>query len=102
MLYEVITLFYQLAGLQPGDKIALLGRNSSNWGAVFLSALSAGLVIVPILPDFNENDTNHIINHSESKLIFSTRLQLEKIDLSYSSHLKGVVILEDFSLHVAT
>jgi len=94
-------LFYQLAGLQPGDKIALLGRNSSNWGAVFLSALSAGLVIVPILPDFNENDTNHIINHSESKLIFSTRLQLEKIDLSYSSHLKGVVILDDFSLHTA-
>ncbi|MFV0267106.1 MAG: AMP-binding protein, partial [Draconibacterium sp.] len=51
--------------------------------------------------DFNENDTNHIINHSESKLVFSTRLQLEKIDLSYSSHLKGVVALEDFSLHVA-
>lgn len=94
-------MFYQLAGLQPGDKIALLGRNSSNWGAVFLSALSSGLVIVPILPDFNENDTNHIINHSESKLVFSTRLQLEKIDLSYSSHLKGVVALEDFSLHVA-
>ncbi|RIJ49465.1 long-chain fatty acid--CoA ligase [Maribellus luteus] len=93
-------LFYQLAGLQPGDKIALLGRNSSNWGAVFLSALSSGLVIVPILPDFNENDTNHIINHSESKLVFSSRLQLDKIDLAYSAHLKGVVVLDDFSLHV--
>lgn len=98
-IIKSLHLFYQLAGLQPGDKIALLGRNSSNWGAVFLSALSAGMVIVPILPDFNENDTNHIINHSESKLIFSTRLQLEKIDLSYCSHLKGVVVLDDFSMH---
>lgn len=92
-------LFYQLAGLQRGDKIAVLGRNSANWGAVFLSALSAGLVIVPILPDFNEKDTNHIINHSESKILIGTRLQLDKIDIDNLEHLQVVVVLDDFSFY---
>ncbi len=92
-------LFYQLAGLQRGDKVAVLGRNSANWGAVFLSAISAGLVIVPILPDFNENDTNHIINHSESKLVICAKSMLDKIDITKSEKLQAIVRLEDFGFH---
>ncbi|QIA06848.1 AMP-binding protein [Draconibacterium halophilum] len=92
-------LFYQLAGLQRGDKIAVLGRNSSHWAATFLSAISAGLVIVPILPDFNKNDTNHIINHSESKLVIGATALLEKVDLTLSENLQAIVKLEDFSFH---
>ncbi|WP_321997229.1 AMP-binding protein [Draconibacterium orientale] len=94
-------LFYQLAGLQRGDKIAVLGRNSSNWATTFLSALSAGLVIVPILPDFNKSDTNHIINHSESKLVIGANTHLEKVDLESSEKLQAIIKLEDFSLHAA-
>jgi len=92
-------LFYQLAGLQRGDKIAVLGRNSANWGAVFLSAVSAGLVIVPILPDFNASDTNHILNHSESKLVICAKSMLEKIDMAKSEKLQAVVRLEDYGYH---
>jgi long-chain acyl-CoA synthetase len=92
-------LFYQLSGLQPGDKIAVLGRNSARWGSVFLSAISAKLVIVPILPDFNKKDTNHIIKHSESKLVISARNQLEKIDMDLSDDLQTVIVLDDFSFH---
>jgi long-chain acyl-CoA synthetase len=91
--------FYQLSGLNRGDKIAVLGRNSSHWGTVFLSALSSGLVIVPILPDFNESNTNHIINHSEAKIIFGSKSLLEKVDLQNSETLQTVVTLENFSLH---
>lgn len=94
-------LFYQLAGLQRGDKIAVLGRNSAHWGSVFLSAVSAGLVIVPILPDFNEKDTNHIINHSESKIVIGAKALLEKVDLEKSENLQAVISLEDFELHAA-
>ena len=92
-------LFYQLTGLQRGDKIAVLGRNSANWGTVFLSALSAGIIIVPILPDFNESNINHIINHSESKLIIGAKSLLDKIDLDKAEKLQAVLVLEDFSLH---
>lgn len=91
-------LFYQLTNLQRGDKIAVLGRNSSNWGTVFLSALSAGIVIVPILPDFNESNINHIINHSEAKLIIAAKPLLDKVDIDKAEKLKAVLVLEDFSL----
>ena len=94
-------LFYQLEGLKKGDKIAVLGRNSANWGTVFLSALSAGIIIVPILPDFNETNTNHIINHSEAKLIIGAKSLLNKIDFENDENLRTVLILEDFSLYAS-
>jgi len=100
-IIKSLHLFYQLAGLQRGDKIAVLGRNSAHWGAVFLSTISAGLVIVPILPDFNESNTNHILNHSESKLILCARSLFEKIDFEKAEKLEAVVALEDFSLLAA-
>ncbi len=94
-------LFYQLAGVKKGDKIAVLGRNSANWGTVFLSAVSAGIVIVPILPDFNDSDTNHIINHSEAKIIVGAKSLLGKIDLAKNENVDAVIVLEDYSLHAA-
>lgn len=100
-IIKSLHLFYQLSGLQRGDKIAVLGRNSAHWGSVFLSAISAGLVIVPILPDFNENNTNHIINHSESKIVIGTKALLNKIDFEKASSLQAIVALEDFSFYAA-
>ncbi|HZH73286.1 MAG TPA: AMP-binding protein [Mariniphaga sp.] len=92
-------LFYQLSGLQRGDKIAVLGRNSSHWGIVFLSAISAGMIIVPILPDFNESNTNHILNHSEVKLLFGSKTLLEKVHFDKAPKLDAVITLEDFTIH---
>ncbi len=99
---KALHLFYQVMGLQRGDKVAVLGRNSTNWGIVFLSAISAGIVIVPVLPDFNEDDTNHIINHSESKIIFGAKSLLEKVNLKKSSNLQAIITIEDFSFYNGT
>lgn len=97
-IIKSLHLFYQITGLQRGDKIAVLGRNSAHWGAVFLSAISAGLVIVPILPDFNESDTNHIINHSETKLVIGAKSLLDKVAPKKSENLMSILVIEDFSL----
>jgi len=96
-----LQLLYQIMGLQKGDKIAVLGRNSANWGATFLSAVSSGLVIVPVLPDFNKGDTNHIINHSESKIVIGAKSLMDKIDFENLPNVLAVLVLEDFSLHKA-
>ncbi|MCD6354527.1 MAG: AMP-binding protein [Prolixibacteraceae bacterium] len=101
-IMKSLHLFYQIMGIQRGDKIAILGRNSAHWGATFFSAISAGLVAVPIMPDFNENDTNYIINHSESKIVIGAKSLLEKVDLSKSPNLQVVIALEDFSLYSST
>jgi long-chain acyl-CoA synthetase len=93
-----LQLFYQIMGLQKGDKIAVLGRNSANWGATFLSAISSGLVIVPVLPDFNKNDTNHIINHSEAKIVIGAKSLLDKVDMDILPNVLSILVLEDFSM----
>lgn len=96
-----LQLFYQIMGMQKGDKIAVLGRNSANWGATFLSAVSSGLVIVPVLPDFNKTDTNHIINHSEAKIVIGSKPLLEKVDMENLPMAQAILVLEDFSLFKA-
>lgn len=99
VIMKSLQLFYQVSGIKKGDKIAVLGRNSARWGTTFLSVLTSGAVIVPVLPDFNKADTNHILNHSESKIVFVQRALLEKIELKSVPGIETVIILDDFTLH---
>jgi long-chain acyl-CoA synthetase len=98
-IIKSLHLFYQVSGIRKGDKIAILGRNSARWGTIFLSAITSGTVIVPILPDFSFKDTNHILNHSGSRILFVSRSLVDKIDPSLSENLQTVIILEDFSVY---
>ena len=63
------------AGLHAGDKVALLSSNMPNWGVCSFAVTSAGMVAVPILPDFSGEELDMIIAHSEAKaLLVSDRL----------------------------
>lgn len=101
-IIKSLHLFYQVSGVRQGDKIAVLGRNSARWGTIFLSAITSGTVIVPVLPDFSVKDTNHILNHSESKIAFVSKSLVDKIDPTLSPALETIIILEDFSLYRST
>ena len=65
-----IHLVFKEAGIERGDKVALIGRNNTRWCVSYLATVTYGAVIVPILQDFNPNDVINIVNHSESKLLF--------------------------------
>lgn len=67
---EEMHILYKEMGIKPNDKIALVGKNTPEWGIVFLSAVSYGAIIVPILQNFPVDDIHHIVNHSESSLLF--------------------------------
>jgi len=64
-------LYLEIAGIGKGDKVALIGRNSSRWAITFFGVLSYGAVVVPILHDFKADNVHHIVNHSESKLLLA-------------------------------
>ena len=49
---EKLHIMFESSGVQRGDKIALCGRNSSNWAVAFLATLTYGAVAVPILHEF--------------------------------------------------
>jgi len=75
---ETVALL-DILGIEKGDKVALIGENMPNWGIAFLSIVSMGAVAVPILPDFHENEVYNIIEHSESKLLFASGKQIERL-----------------------
>ena len=88
---------FKESGIQKGDKIALLGKNSAHWAVIYLATVSYGAVIVPILPDFHANDVHHIVNHSDSKLLFVGEMIWDQIDESCMEDLLGILAIEDFS-----
>ena len=91
-------LFFRDIGIVEGDKIALIGRNSANWCVIYLSVLTYGAVVVPILPDFKPDDLVNLINHSDSKLMFADEKIFETIRNSSIPAIDGVISLDDFSL----
>ena len=63
------------AGLKAGDRVALLSSSMPNWGICYLAVTSAGMVVVPILPDFSGEELDMIISHAEAKaLLVSDKL----------------------------
>ena len=93
-------LLFKRADIQMGDKIAVMGKNNANWVTTFLATVTYGAVIVPILQDFKANDAIHIINHSESKLLFITDLIWENIDPEQVPELKAVLSLNTMDVIV--
>lgn len=92
-----IHVLFEELGIQPGDRIALLGRNNTRWCVAFLATITYGAVIVPILQDFNSNDIHHIINHSESRLLFVGDQHWDAIDTDGVEHIEAAFSLTDFS-----
>jgi long-chain acyl-CoA synthetase len=92
-----IHCYLRESGVRKGDKIAILGRNSSNWAISFLAVSGYGGVTVPVLPDFNPEDIQHILLHSESCFLFAAEALFEKLDPKKMPGIKGVVSLTDFS-----
>lgn len=87
-------LFFELAGVRPGDKIALLGRNTPNWVIAFMSVVTYGAVIVPVLSDFNPSDAQHIIDHSDAVMLFVSDGIFPNLDFEAMPQLRAVVSLD--------
>ena len=89
-------LFEQL-GLKRGDKIALCGRNCANWAVAYLAIAAYEGVCVSILQDFTAEDIAHLLDHSDSELLFVgpyvwKDLQLQKMP----AKIKAALSLEDW------
>ncbi len=98
---EKIHIVMEHIGIRPGEKIALCGRNSANWCTAFLSIITYGAVAVPILHEFKPDNIHHIVNHSESRILFVGDQIWENLDERQMPGLEGIVSLKDFSVLVS-
>ena len=98
---EKIHILLEESGVKPGDKIAVCGRNMSHWGVTFLSIVTYGAIIVPILHEFKPDQVHNIVNHTEAKLLFVGDVVWEGLDESAMPALEGIVQINDFSVLVS-
>ncbi len=98
-VYEKITeikIFLHNNGIITGDKVALLAENSPNWGIAYLAITTMGAVVVPILPDFHENEVRHILRHAGCKAVFVSEKLYGKLDTTKSNRMR--ILIDDFSI----
>jgi long-chain acyl-CoA synthetase len=90
-------ILFEQCHIKQNDKIALTGRNNANWAITYLATVTYGALIVPVLQDFNPNDVHHIVNHSESKLLFVGDTVWENLEEEKLTTVKAVFSLTDFN-----
>jgi long-chain acyl-CoA synthetase len=96
-IYTLVSHLESL-GIQPGDRIALLGPNAPNWVVSYLAATFMGAVAVPLLPDFTAEEIVNILDHSESKAIIISEKFQSKINGYESDFLKVRLRMENFAV----
>ena len=94
-------ILFENCGVEKGDKIALCGRNSSQWAAAFLATLTYGAVAVPILHEFMPDQIHNIVNHSDAKILFVGDHVASIIDPQQMPHLEGIINNTDYSLMIS-
>lgn len=99
-IIEKLHIIFEYSNVKRGDKIALCGRNSAHWGAVFFATLTYGAIAVPILHEFKAEQVHNIVNHSEAKLLFVGDQVWKELDAEEMPNLEGIINMADYSLFV--
>ena len=94
---KLIILFEQI-GIQPGDKIAICGRNCCNWGVAYLAIAAYRCIAVSILPEFTSESIHDFVNHSEAKCVFIGPWVRGRVDLEKMPNVEAFIAIEDLAI----
>lgn len=95
---EELHLVFDSCNLKVGDTIAICGKNHANWVVGFLAAFSFGAVPVPLLHEFTPANIHHLVNHSESKLLFVDEQMWKSLDIVQMQDIKAVIQIETLNV----
>ena len=97
-LIDAVIAFMEAMGIEPGDRVIIYSQNMPNWGVVYFATQCMGVVVVPVLPDFNAYELGNIIEHSEAKAIFISKSLDFKLANVENVDIDTVIRLDDFDL----
>lgn len=93
-----IAAYLMSQGVERGDRVAIIGENSPQWGMTYFGITMMGAVAVPILPDFPAGDIGRIIRHAEVRVVFTTSRLYDKLADLTPQETGPIVLLDDFTL----
>lgn len=91
-------IIFETIDVQKGDKIALCGRNCTNWAVTFFAAMSYGAVVTTILHDFDGESIHNIVNHCDAKVFFVGEHVWDKVDPLKMPNVKTIIAIEDYAI----
>lgn len=91
-------LLFEHAGIAEGDKIALCGKNCTQWAVAFIAGMTYGAVPVPILHEFKADSIHHILNHSDARILFCDTTVWGQIDIANAPKVEAAFNIADYSL----
>lgn len=86
------------SGIRPGDKIAICGKNSTNWAIIFLSTLTYGAVAVPILNEFHTDSIHHLVSHSDARLLYTDTSIWKQLNPDAMGQIEGIFDIDSGKL----
>ena len=92
---EKTSLALRAAGVRRGDKVALCARNCAAWAETYLGIVSSGAVVVPILSNFTPEGVQHLVDHSESRVLFTDSDLAATLDFSETPRVRAAVSIDD-------
>ena len=93
-----IHIMFEEGGLNKGDKVAICGKNSANWGIALLATLTYGAVAVPILSDFKPDNIHNIVNHFDARIFFASASIWENMNCELIPNVDTFILLNDFTI----
>ena len=68
-------------GIEPGDRVAILGTTSAEWTLADCGSLCAGAVVTPIYHTNSPEECAYVLDHSQARLVFcDDAAQLAKVE----------------------
>lgn len=89
---------FENSGLKKGDRVAICGKNQSNWAVAFLATFTYGAVPVPLLHEFTPANIHNLVSHSESVVLIVDEQIWPALDVDEMPGIRAVVKMNDFSL----
>ena len=90
--------FIEALEIKSGDKVIIYSQNMPNWGIIYFAIQCMGVVVVPVLPDFNTHELQNVLNHSEAKSIFVSESLEYKLAETKKDFLTSVIRLDNFEV----
>lgn len=86
-------LLYRRVGLKREDKIAINARSCAKWAEIFFSAVSGGYTTVQLFNGFAPKDSQGLVCHSESRILYTERTLFSKMQFEQMQGLLAAIDL---------
>lgn len=87
---KMLAQYLHSLGVKKGDRVAVTGKNSPEWGLAYLGVLFAGAVVVPIDYGLKDKEVEGLMKMADVDILFCDE---EKFDHFKDKKLKAIIAL---------